>query len=325
MDNTDPEKAKYDNIYSRMDYNAAFKEMSPEENALRRLDISHYPRHICTALSVGSGTGRGFRYLRDCGYDAFAVDISSEVYKYYIDEPERFFVAPADNLPFENGLFDLTICCDVLEHIPTDRIPESLEEIARVSRGKVIIQVFMATTERVPHMHETVKQKDWWISRLKRIGNITHAYIEAVLIDNGFERLTVVIERPYHNFRTGERKRVCLDIDGCLLSFNGWDKGKSYGEPLPGAIEFVRRVNEMCDVVLYSNRICEYECDDSRLILWKRVGQTMRDFGFPFSSLWIHQGKPVCDFYIDDLAVTVDPLTNSAAYRNAVSFIKQKI
>lgn len=48
-------------------------------------------------------------------------------------------VANVDELPFGDGSFDLVLCLEVLEHLAE---PEAaLEELARVSRGNVVVSV----------------------------------------------------------------------------------------------------------------------------------------------------------------------------------------
>ena len=44
----------------------------------------------------------------------------------------RFVVASIENLPFINGIFDLILCCDVLEHVKRKR--SALHEISRVHK-----------------------------------------------------------------------------------------------------------------------------------------------------------------------------------------------
>jgi 2-polyprenyl-3-methyl-5-hydroxy-6-metoxy-1,4-benzoquinol methylase len=51
----------------------------------------------------------------------------------------EYRVMPAENLPFENGSFDLASAIEVLEHVPD---PEhTVEEMARVARGHLLVSV----------------------------------------------------------------------------------------------------------------------------------------------------------------------------------------
>jgi 2-polyprenyl-3-methyl-5-hydroxy-6-metoxy-1,4-benzoquinol methylase len=51
----------------------------------------------------------------------------------------EYRVMPAENLPFENGSFDLASAIEVLEHVPD---PEhTVEEMTRVARGHLLVSV----------------------------------------------------------------------------------------------------------------------------------------------------------------------------------------
>lgn len=45
------------------------------------------------------------------------------------------------SLPFDDNQFDAVLCAEVLEHIPESLLAKACSEIARVSRGKVVIGV----------------------------------------------------------------------------------------------------------------------------------------------------------------------------------------
>lgn len=48
-------------------------------------------------------------------------------------------VADVRELPFEDGSFDVAVCCEVLEHIPFKDVPAALRELKRVTGGHVVI------------------------------------------------------------------------------------------------------------------------------------------------------------------------------------------
>jgi len=49
---------------------------------------------------------------------------------------------------------------------------------------------------------------------------------------------------------------ICVDLDGVLAS---WQHGSfdTIGPPIPGAVEFTRRLSEIGDVVIYTCRCTE--------------------------------------------------------------------
>lgn len=40
-------------------------------------------------------------------------------------------------------------------------------------------------------------------------------------------------------------KHVCVDFDGVLAEYDGWKGPGNFGDPLPGAIAFLREVNDL--------------------------------------------------------------------------------
>ena len=46
----------------------------------------------------------------------------------------KTIIASADNLPFHNNVFDLVICRGVLEHIPTEKQQQTVDELYRVTK-----------------------------------------------------------------------------------------------------------------------------------------------------------------------------------------------
>lgn len=94
------------------------------------------------ALDVGCGEGFGIRQLQaKLPEKVFGGDLNQEsVIFAKTNCPEaNFMVFDIHKLPFLDDDFDLTICCEVLEHLEDPAT--ALKELLRVSRGTLVISV----------------------------------------------------------------------------------------------------------------------------------------------------------------------------------------
>ncbi len=93
-------------------------------------------------VEVGVGSGFLADYLEKCGIDIATVDIDERL--------NPTVCASVLDMPLEDKAYDVSVCYEVLEHLPYDNFETGLRELARVSKGPVIISVPDATrTTRV--------------------------------------------------------------------------------------------------------------------------------------------------------------------------------
>ncbi|QJW92711.1 class I SAM-dependent methyltransferase [Frigoriglobus tundricola] len=95
-----------------------------------------------TVLDAGCGGGGVVDFLCRQGFEATGVDKFSMFLEIASERKflGRFLQADLnERLPFPDRSFDTTICLDVLEHVPDDRV--AIRELARVTRGRLVIAV----------------------------------------------------------------------------------------------------------------------------------------------------------------------------------------
>jgi len=89
------------------------------------------------ALDVATGGGHVARKLRERGVEVVTVDASPGM------EPD--VVAPAEELPFEDGSFDVVVTRIAPHHFADIR--KAVGEMGRVSRGSVVVEDTLFTSE----------------------------------------------------------------------------------------------------------------------------------------------------------------------------------
>lgn len=97
--------------------------------------LEHEPR---TVLEIGPGPGMVTAALRAIGVEVTTVDIQPEL------EPD--VVASVTALPFEDHSFDVSMCCQVLEHLPFEQLTPAVNELTRVSSRAVLLSLPDART-----------------------------------------------------------------------------------------------------------------------------------------------------------------------------------
>jgi len=75
-----------------------------------------------------------------------------------INESWHKIIASATHLPFKNEVFDLTISCEMIEHVPQHQHEKVLKELKRVSRKAI----FITSTDETAHRGEAQKKAEEW-------------------------------------------------------------------------------------------------------------------------------------------------------------------
>jgi ubiquinone/menaquinone biosynthesis C-methylase UbiE len=94
-------------------------------------------------LDLGGYDGAVTEPLRDKGATVSVVDLDEDGIRAANKRGLNGVVAPAENVPFADGYFDLVVCCDLLPAVPLDSEEKIFREIGRVLKpsGVLILTV----------------------------------------------------------------------------------------------------------------------------------------------------------------------------------------
>jgi len=136
-------------------------------------------------------------------------------------------------------------------------------------------------------------------------------------------KLRPVAPKPVTNIPKTKKQRICLDLDGVLAEYHGWEGPDHIGQPLPGALQFAKSIAKLADIIIFTGR-CSDEPGDRDVVKGLTPGQMrvkvvdwLEKHGFPFADVYIGQGKPRAAAFIDDRGVACSPQLNPDAYAEA--------
>lgn len=129
--------------------------------------------------------------------------------------------------------------------------------------------------------------------------------------------------------RQGVRRkyRVCVDLDGVLAEYHGWKGVDHIGQPIDGALEFMFELEKIAEIVVFSSRCSTelIEADGSSFSVGQlriRVIEWLEKHRFPYSDVYVGQGKPRAAAFIDDRGVACNPQQDRNAFANALALAR---
>ncbi len=155
--------------YRRMWAHPLYREASPGERLLQIFLGRCAPAPGSKIIDFGCGSGRATAALAAEGYKVLGIDFAANCLDEGVKIP--FCVANLWRLP--GGLSsDWGYCCDVMEHIPTDRVNDVILNIAgAVTEGAFFNISFVGDKCGImvgEVLHNTVKPPEWWQRMLER-------------------------------------------------------------------------------------------------------------------------------------------------------------
>jgi len=125
-----------------------------------------------SVLDFGCGVGNLVWALRKIGIDAQGID-PSEPAKKYCRVPRYCRYEDTRKIQFEDRSFDLVYTHEVLEHLLYRDLAASLDELSRVSRGKMIHMVCVKDRGKIVSLeptHKIIQTESWWKKTFEELG-----------------------------------------------------------------------------------------------------------------------------------------------------------
>lgn len=122
-------------------------------------------------IDFGAGAGYASAHLQAAGYGVLAIDIAPNAMAPEIARRVPLLVGNLWDVPV--GITaDWGFCCDVMEHIPPDRIDDVLRFVRRSTRHSTYFSISLRPDgcgQLIGQpLHLTVHQQPWWMVRLSK-------------------------------------------------------------------------------------------------------------------------------------------------------------
>lgn len=118
---------------------------------------------------------------------------------------------------------------------------------------------------------------------------------------------------------------ICVDLDKTLLSYDKWNGRGSWGEPLPGAREFLQELHKMGDIIIHTCRTSPSVVSPGTApwLLRNEVKDYLNKNAFVYDDIWCENGKPNGDIFIDDKGLRIRENPSPEDYVNTLLRVKE--
>jgi len=107
------------------------------------------------------------------------------------------------------------------------------------------------------------------------------------------------------------KKTVAVDLDGVLAKYDGFKGVGVIGDPIPGAVDFTRKLSKIARVLIYTTRTNK-QIKDNAAYSSDELVIMIKDYldkhGFSYDRIHTGAGKPLAAAYVDDRAVNCRPM-----------------
>lgn len=137
----------------------------------------------------------------------------------------------------------------------------------------------------------------------------------------------------------GNKRSVCVDLDGVLASYDGWKGVDHFGPPIKGAVEFTKNLSQEWRVVIFTTRasVSANPIPDNfgvpmdpaiRLAAWRwylhqNLKKYLDTYEFAYDEIFQGEGKPLSFAMIDDRCIMCRPQDYGDDSKTAFDLVAQ--
>lgn len=167
----DAERRKYEKCWSYQQYRL----YSPGEHALPI--FRQVRRKKGKLVDLGCGTGRAGNKLSEEGWKVTFLDFADNCLDWEVAKKKPKFIK-ANLWSKWNGSYDVGYCCDVMEHLPPEKVDASLKNIFSHCEH-VFFNIHFGPDNMgklIGHpLHLTIEPFEWWLEKLSEYGEVKNA------------------------------------------------------------------------------------------------------------------------------------------------------
>lgn len=172
------EKEKYIKMWNI----PVYRSVSPGNNLAEHF-LDYFSKEMQagdTLTDFGCGTGRAAHRFLERGLNVQLIDIApncldGEIQALTLILPHRiaFTEACLWELDSDTQTTDWLYCCDVMEHLPPDKVAQTLQQLACRNKKGGCFQIFLEDdlafgTLSQEHLHLTIQTQKWWVAQLSK-------------------------------------------------------------------------------------------------------------------------------------------------------------